>query len=446
MSRFAPAIASVYPHRLLAILLAVAAAPPAHAISQAAAATPAIPLSGLVEQLLRSGRSDDATQLLAQLGKERPRDQQMRFLSGLVAIAKGDHKRAIRIFRAILIDHPTAMRVRLELARAFFLDGDYANADRQFRFARAGNPPGEVVANIDAYLYAIRQSKSWSYHATVSLAPDTNLNVGSSSREVTLYGLPFELSDDARRRSGVGFAVDLGGEWAPKIGDRSRLRIGLNAQRREYSDSDFDDMTLTAYAGPRFVSQRWDVSLLGTSFSRWYGAKAHSRSVGGRIEGTYYLTPELGLSGSLAAQRLDYQRSPEMSGSLISASLGMIRALTTASAATLKAGVNRQDARLSAYSNWSGYGAVGYFRDLPAGFSIYVEPSLSFARYDSALPIFGKPRSDRSISALVTLLNRHIVLSRFTPRIAYTFTKQVSNIPLYSFTRNRVEIGLTTNF
>ncbi|MDP3674764.1 MAG: tetratricopeptide repeat protein [Novosphingobium sp.] len=88
---------------------------------------PAMPLTDLVEHLLRTGRTDEAAHVLEQVLKAQPDDQQAVFLTGIVAMAKGDHKRAIRIFRAMLIDHPEAVRVRLELARAFFADKDYAN-------------------------------------------------------------------------------------------------------------------------------------------------------------------------------------------------------------------------------------------------------------------------------------------------------------------------------
>jgi hypothetical protein len=81
----------------------------------------------------------------------------------------------------------------------------------------------------------------------------------------------------------------------------------------------------------------------------------------------------------------------------------------------VKGGLSRQEARTPAYANWSGFVAAGYFRDLPKGFSIYVEPSFSLARYDEALLAFGRKRSDNSQSVLVTLLNRHLVLTRFTP-------------------------------
>jgi outer membrane protein len=411
-----------------------------------AASETSVPIDVLVGALLRQGRLDEADSVLEPFLRAEPRNTELRFLSGLVAMEQGDNQRAIRIFRAILIDHPKAERVRLELARAFFAAKDYGNAWRQFQFARAGHPPASVRVNIDKYLYAIRQAKSLSYSVDVSLAPDTNLNTGSSSREVTLYGLPFDLSDDAQRHSGVGLNVTATGEWAPRLNPVTRLRIGVSAQRRDYSGSRFDDMTLAAFAGPRFVTPRWDLSVLGTANKRWYGAKPYNMAVGARLTATYYATPQLGLTTEIAGQSVDYDQARYMTGPLISLSETVVYALTPSSGTTVKSGVSRQSARVDAYSNWSGYLAVGYFRDLPAGFSAYVETSVSLSSYDSALAAFGQRRVDIASSTMVNLLNRHIVLSRFTPRLTYTFTHQHSTIPLYSFDRNRIEMGLTTVF
>jgi hypothetical protein len=317
---------------------------------------------------------------------------------------------------------------------------------RQFQFALAGNPPPEVAANINKYMAAIRDAKSLSYNFGIALAPDTNLNTGSSAREVALFGLPFDLSEEARQRSGVGIAVEAGAEWAPRIGRGKRLRLGVSGQRREYSGSSFDDMTGAAYAGPRWVSGKWDLSLLGTAYKRWYGARPYNQAAGGRLEATYYFTPRLGLSAAVAAQWVRYRRARERDGRLISFNATAFHAITSSSAVTLKAGVGRQEARIAPYANWSGFVAAGYFRDLPKGFSVYVEPSFSLARYDEALLGFGKRRSDNSQSVLITLLNRHVVFARFTPRISYTFTRQRSALALYRFQRSRLEIGLTTIF
>ena len=62
-----------------------------------------------------------------------------------------------RCFAAFWCTNRPAERVRLELARAFFLKGDYDNADRQFRFARAGDIDDKVKANVDRFLTAINR-------------------------------------------------------------------------------------------------------------------------------------------------------------------------------------------------------------------------------------------------------------------------------------------------
>ena len=398
------------------------------------------------QQLMNAGRLDDADAVLDARLAVAPKDVQARFLKGMIAVARKDNRRAVRIFRSILIDQPDATRVRLELARAFYLARDYGNALRQFQFALAGDLPPAVATNVQSYLASIRETKSLTYNFGVAVAPDTNLNTGSSAREVSLFGLPFDLSEEARQRSGVGLAVEAGGEWAPRIGTGKRLRLGLSGQRREYSGSDFDDMTVAGHAGPRLVSGKWDLSLLGTGYKRWYGGNPYNQAFGARGEATYHLGPRLGISGAAAVQWVDHAQARERDGRLMSVNAVAFYALGPSSAVTAKSGVSRQQARIAAYSNWSGFVAAGYFRDLPMGFSVYVEPSLSIARYDEALVGFGKKRSDNIQSVLVTLLNRHFVLSRFSPRISYTFTRQGSSIPLYEFTCNRLEIGLTTEF
>jgi tetratricopeptide (TPR) repeat protein len=430
------------------MVLAILAWTPAHAAAppEAAALQPLRGWDELARQLMKIGELEKARSILDDHLRLEPHDVQARFLLGMVAVARKDDRAAIAIFRSILIDHPTSTRVRLELARAFYLERDYGNALRQFQFALAGNPPREVVSNINHYIASIRDAKSLSYNFGIAVAPDTNLNTGSSAREVSLFGLPFDLSDDARKRSGVGIAVEAGGEWSPGVGKGKRLRLGVSGQRREYSGGHFDDMTLAAYAGPRLVLGKWDLSLLGTAYKRWYGAKPYNHAVGGRIEATYYLTPRLGLSGALGAQSVAYRSARERDGRLYSLNAATFYALTSSTAVNFKAGVSRDQARIAPYSSWSGFVAAGYYRDLPMGFSAYVEPSFSMARYDEALLGFGRKRSDNTESVLITLLNRHLVLTRFTPRLSYTFIRQSSTIPLYAFTRNRLEIGLTTVF
>jgi outer membrane protein len=368
------------------------------------------------------------------------------FLLGMLELSTGNYRTAIARFRQALVHEPKATRIRLELARAFYLDKDYENAFRQFQFARAGKPPAGVVASIDGYLAAIRQEKSWSYDFSIALAPDTNINNATSAREAVLFGLPFELDEAARRKSGVGLAVGGSAEFAPRIGSNLRLRLGGGGQRREYDGKAFDDTVVALHAGPRLILPRGDLSLIATSFRRWYGGQRLNEGLGARIEANSQLDGRTSVSLGLSGQHVRYPNSPDLTGLNFAARVNAIRALTPASSVTARLGLGRQKARADHQANWSGTLGVGYYRDLAGGFSIYVEPSLSYVRYDAVDPFFFKRRRDLGQELQVAVLNRRIVQSRFTPRITYTFARRRGTIDLFQFSQSRVEMGVTSRF
>jgi len=396
--------------------------------------------------LITNGRSAEARQLLQQLAIDNPKSNDVDFLLGLLAVQATEYDAAVSHFRAILVRSPDAVRVRLELGRAFFMKRDYENAFRQFQFARAGKLPPGVGPSIDRFVAAIQKQKDWSYNFSVAIAPDSNINNGTSSRETELFGLPFELSDDTRRKSGIGIAIDAGAEFAPQVTDNLRLRLGAAMQRRQYRDEDFNDMTLAGFAGPRVVLPGWDLSLLATGFRRDLGGKRLSEGAGARFEGTYTPGARTQLSLGLAAHRVRYPDYPLQDGYTFSAWGGAVRALTPASSVNARIGASRKTARTPELANWSGWISAGYYRDLPGGFSVYLEPSYGASRYDAADPFFGKRRTDRLLELQLAVLHRRIVFTRFTPRIALTFTRRDSSIDLYDFNQRRLEVGLTSSF
>ena len=114
---------------------------------------------------------------------------------------------AIAAFRQMLVADPSLVRVRLELARAFFLKGEDSLARRHFEAVLAGGVPPKVAANIHAFLSEIRVRKRWSYNAGFVLAPDTNIGAGSEDRTIYISGLPFERDAEELTTSGVGLVL-----------------------------------------------------------------------------------------------------------------------------------------------------------------------------------------------------------------------------------------------
>ena len=69
---------------------------------------------------------------------------------------------SITAFHTILIRQPGLVRVRLELAQAFFLKGEDVLSRKQFERVLAGRPPPAMAANIQRFLTAIRARRQWS--------------------------------------------------------------------------------------------------------------------------------------------------------------------------------------------------------------------------------------------------------------------------------------------
>ena len=109
-------------------------------------------------------------------------------------------------------------------------------------------------------------------------------------------------------------------------------------------------------------------------------------------------------------------------------------------------GLSRKTAHAGELASWSKSLSVGYYRDLPGGFSLYGEPSFTRSRHDAIDPFFGTRRTDKVVEVHLALLNRRIVMHRFTPRIGLTWTHRNSSIDLYDVTQRRLEIGFTSSF
>jgi tetratricopeptide (TPR) repeat protein len=396
--------------------------------------------------LLAANRPDDARHLLERILTLRPEDNEALFLLASVAVAQKDYDTAISLYRRILVRTPEAERVRLDLARAFYLKGDYDNAERQFRFARAGDIDDTVKTNIDHFLSAIERLREWSLNFALALAPDTNQNAATAADHIDIYGAPFLLGAGARRQSGLGLAGNVAAEWSPLLGGNLKARVGGYLSRTDYGGGQFDDMTFAGYAGPQWLFDNWDAGVLLTGFERWYANRSYLHGIGGKLTADYGITSAVLLGTTVGVQSLSDDFIPEQGGPLWTAQFQASYVLSPSSLFQVQLGLNRQEAGLAAYAYTGLWFGAGYQQDLPLGFSAGIQPGYLISRYDDALAAFGKVRADDSWIFAVTLLNRRFDYHGFTPLLSWTYTNQHSNIALYSYSRSQFQLGLTSRF
>lgn len=402
-------------------------------------------------RLIAGNRAQEARPLLEALesGTQAlapPQANQLRFLLGLLDLQDGNYKSATRYFRRILVDDPHAVRVRLELGRTYFLANDFNNAERQFRFARAGKLPSTVKANVDRYLAAIRVRRTLSYNLSLAVATDSNANAGPATDAISLYGLPFQLSQSAKANSGFAIALDGGVEWSPKLDEHVRWRLGVQVHRVQYRRTQFDDMTVSAYIGPHVSIKRWDLNLLGLAGRRWYADRVYTDLYGLSADATYFATARLGIGGSASVIRFAYplNRLQNATGGNVSANL--FYTPTTASVIRFAAALGWQNAMDPAYSSAARQFNLTYTREFRGGITLTLSPTFTHIGYRAPLTAFNAVRKDRQFTGQLSVLDRRIDLGGFTPRIILTYTRNDSSIPLYSFDRRRIEFGVTSAF
>ncbi len=103
-------------------------------------------------RLLAEQRYAEAYTRLFAVFERYPDDPEVNFFLGRAAFEKGDYEMAIMAFDRVLIVHPEAIRVKLELARCYYALRAFATARHYLQEVLDANPPAAVKANIQMML------------------------------------------------------------------------------------------------------------------------------------------------------------------------------------------------------------------------------------------------------------------------------------------------------
>ena len=396
---------------------------------------------------LAQGNVDDAAFLLEGVKPGEGDIDDVDFLHGSIALHRGEWQAAIERFRAMLARNPDLLRVRLDLGLAYFNAGEDGSAAYHFRQALgAEDLPPAARARALAFLDLIRRRKTWSVTGSLSLAPDTNINNATSARLVELFGLPAQLSEDARETSGIGLNANIGGGYEARISPDLRFRTSASLQTRTYGESQFNDRTLSLRAGPRFLFERFDLRPELTARGRELGGDTYSRSVGLGLSSDWLVAPAWRLSGSVGAERIFYETFLG-DGTTYAATLGLSHAFGQATLLRADTSFRREAVEREAYS-WREYVvALSASRELPEGFVVTAGPSYRWRAYGAPLlSLSREPREDETLAARITVSNRHIELFGFMPEITVRYEERDSNVSLYDYDRVVGEFGVVRTF
>ena len=412
--------------------------------------------------LVHDKRFAEALKILRPLASDHPDQTDVRFLLGLAA-SRGSQTtgleeeirlalldEAIAAFRSILIRQPGLVRVRLELALAFYLKEEDGLAEDHFERALVGKPPEGLVANITRFLKVMRARRRWNGYFGFSVAPDTNINAASDAEFIYIQGLPFRRGQTGRASSDIGIVGWGGGEYQYPLADRWRLRTGINLNHREYKGSRWDQTFVSGYVGPRWlITPATEVSLLATVEPALVGRlqlELRLRRAPGSV------AP--GLRGP-AAERPGLVERPQIPATESSwkgrswCSPWATYVLFPTVQVNALVGYQQQDAISHSWSSAGYWTRVGTNVALPWGFTVGASAEFRWTDYEAGWFPFVEDngaREDQTRILQATLLNRAITVFGFSPQIVFSNQVRESNAQLFDFKRNLVEMRWVRQF
>ena len=426
----------------ITFLIAVAARadpPPARALPSAG---PSDMQSG--RMLIRAGRLEHAHAFLEQAHTANDHEWIERlFLLGQIEMRLDLPRRAAERFETILARRPGLTRVRLELARAYFLSGRDDKAKYHFSSSLSGNLPSTVEDAVEDFLRTIDARKRWSVSFAASVLPETK----RPDREIVLIGgVPFRLNEDARASSGVGGLFSAGVSFSPAIADDVRGVLAASAAAKLYERSDWNDTTVSGDVGLTRLFDTGSVSGGLRVGRRWSAGDPFHRSLGPWTHARLRLSGSTDLGVALSAEYRTHDERRNRDGWRIAASPRFLHIPDSRTSIQVEPTFELVDAKTGHHGSRLFGFATTFSRAFDNGLSVSLTPSANVRRFADKDPLFGERRADRNVRLSVRVLHRSLRYGGFAPYVGVSWERNRSNIPIHEFRSNGLFAGVSRRF
>jgi outer membrane protein len=434
---------------IAAAALAQAAAPGANEqckAEQGCVRANAAQLFALADKLFEQGNAPGAAGVLEALTRDVHPElrAEARFRLAALREKTGDLEGAVRALRELLAEQPNANPARLELARMLAEMGKSAEARKEITFAERTGLPPEVEQSVRRFASAIPSTKRRGLSLEISGGPDSNINRSTSAQYVDTIIAPFELDPDARRQSGIGFA--LGGQTFTRntVGGIDLLTRG-GGHADLFTKRRFDDVQVTFDSGPQWNAKFGQLRPALLYERRWYGGHPYSTGFGASIDWLRQLGAgtQVELTGSRVRQNI--RPNPGQDAWRTSVGADVAHQLAPDSTARVSFRFAALDARVRPESLRQ-IGAEILLAKRYPGVTAYVDFGYTQTRGLEPLFLFGKTRHDWRIDLTAGVILDKVELAGFSPLIRVTHSDSQANIALYDYHRTRLDVGVSRSF
>lgn len=377
------------------------------------------------------------------------------FKRGLGALAAGDAGSAIRIFRRILAERPALPRVRLELARAYFLAKEWEQSRREFFAVLSGDIPEPVKASIITFLRSIDARRGFDWNLAVSFdgSPMSLRRYDTDEVQINFFGtpLPFEIERDDS--GAYGIAATGSAEYRLEIpglsSDGTRV-VGFGQgvfNIFEGNGSGADDYLAGGAIGVRAVWPQTTLFGAAAVSTRYFAGDHFEDRIEIRTGAEWRDRSGLALFASGAMGMVDDHLSDFRDGTTMRLRAGAAQSVGGRSSVGLALSAEKLDADAGFESYTTPGAEVFGTTDLGFGFDVAGRIFILNQVRDQRNPLFFKKLDEWEYGFDFEVTKTDFFLfEQFSPFMKVGFSRRDSSIDAFSYDEYRFNIGVKKTF
>jgi outer membrane protein len=400
-----------------------------------------------VRQLVSSGEFDKARALIAEYQPQSPNHLlRQQLVEAMILESQKDFSGAALQYRKILVDRPEFTLAKVRLSKVLAAAGDDDAARFQLGQLISAGVDDRLDGQLKSLLNALDERKPLKFGGFFSMLPSTNINTGTDNSTVSLGGIPLAISDESRRRSGVGIIFGGNVIFQQKFQDKKTFLASASFVHRFYPALKTHATQSDISIGAAQEFQRGKASLSVIAGAEFADTKLSSKYIGLRLDAAHSLAPRWRMSNNFSLRHRWHDDNQLRTGYTFAWQSNFDFTATPNRFYRLILSAEFQRSAAARYSYDEGTFGAGVYNEFAAGLTVYAETSASFRRYKAVSPGMAELRSDRQIAARVVVTKRDFNIAGFAPQLVYSYTRNFSNSVFDDYQKHDIDLRLTKDF
>lgn len=368
------------------------------------------------------------------------------------AIESGHPNEAVYALERIIANQPENQQARLELARAYFLKGEFNNAKELFNAVLTTKPPENVEKNIQQFLSKIEGFLNLNTHQTnayieIATGWDGNINSASDSNTFSLGSLQFTLNKNSQKTPSFYTRFKAGGNYLGRVNKFDSYFIAGEISSRNNISNNLDTDELSISTGYLYINDKTRFRLPVSYQKLNLDSKAYRAVTSLSAELTNFETQNKYSSYIVQYGVVNHTDKKVLDFDYINVGYSTILPNDTEDTLfTLSYFVGTELSKLkSNESNTKNYfGISSRFEDSAGSSGINGGFNLNYYQHQAKNTLFGKTRAD--ILASVYIGYKWNLSEKWNIESNLNYTNNFSNISIYEFNRILAEVKTRVSF